>query len=189
MILRPTDAPHPRPARTPPLLRCRHPSRQDGCLRIQGVHLRRPVLEALLRRVRCPLRGDRREGEGQGALGGRGDQAGQPPGLLCRYLLRSPRRALGSAARRGAQERGRRAEQGARGPGAREHQPRWGARAYQLYQDNKADFGDGTLTVVQDINDTIEEHFHEDDIVKQDESALKQAPKLLKFIQQQGYFN
>lgn len=60
--------------------------------------------------------------------------------------------------------------------------------AYQLYQDNKVDLRDGALTVVQDINDTIEEHFHEDDIVKQDESALKQAPKLLKFIQQQGYF-
>ena len=60
--------------------------------------------------------------------------------------------------------------------------------AYELYQNGKVDLGEGTLKVVQDINDQVEEAHVEEKILRQDESAIKQAPKLLKIIQQQGYF-
>jgi type I restriction enzyme M protein len=42
----------PSPARTPPLQGRRHPPRQDGCLGVQGVHLRHALPEAVLGRVR-----------------------------------------------------------------------------------------------------------------------------------------
>jgi len=60
--------------------------------------------------------------------------------------------------------------------------------AFQLYQEGRVALGDGAIEVIQDINDIIEEHIQEERILKQDESAVKQAPKLLKFIQQQGYY-
>ena len=49
--------------------------------------------------------------------------------------------------------------------------------------------GKGTQQVIKDISELIVENYYDDEIKKQDESAIKQAPKLLKFIQQHGYFN
>ncbi len=60
--------------------------------------------------------------------------------------------------------------------------------AFQLYQEGRVALGDGAIEVIQDINDIIEEHIQEERILRQDESAAKQAPKLLKMIQQQGYY-
>jgi signal transduction histidine kinase len=54
--------PHPATARTPPVQGRRHPARQDGCLGVQGIHLRDAVPEALLRRVRPAPRGGHRAG-------------------------------------------------------------------------------------------------------------------------------
>lgn len=60
--------------------------------------------------------------------------------------------------------------------------------AYELYRNNKVDLGDGALEVVQDMNDIIEQAHDDEKIYKQDESAFKQAPKLLKVFQKEGYF-
>lgn len=57
-----------------------------------------------------------------------------------------------------------------------------------LHQNNLVELGEGTKEVVQDISQIILESYDDDDIKNQDESALKQAPKLLKVIQQQGYY-
>lgn len=62
------------------------------------------------------------------------------------------------------------------------------ALADLLHQNGAAELGEGTKEVVADISQIILEHYNEDNIKQQDESALKQAPKLLKLIQQQGYF-
>lgn len=48
--------------------------------------------------------------------------------------------------------------------------------------------GEGTKTVVKDMSDIISAHYHEEEIKKQDESAAKQVPKVLRLIQEEGYF-
>lgn len=57
-----------------------------------------------------------------------------------------------------------------------------------LHQNNLVEFGDGTKQVVSDISEVIIEHYSEESVRCQDESALKQAPKLLKIFQKEGYF-
>ncbi len=57
-----------------------------------------------------------------------------------------------------------------------------------LYQTNGANLGEGTKEVISDISEIIVENYNDESIKNQDESALKQAPKLLKIIQQQGYY-
>src|SRR5439155_14184249 len=49
------DAADATAARASPFCRRGHPARQDGCLRVQGIHLRDAIPEAVLRRVRGPL--------------------------------------------------------------------------------------------------------------------------------------
>ncbi len=63
------------------------------------------------------------------------------------------------------------------------------ALADLLYQKDAVDLGEGVKEVVSDISEIILDNYQDEDIKQQDESALKQAPKLLKIIQQQGYFN
>ena len=57
-----------------------------------------------------------------------------------------------------------------------------------LHVNNLAQLGEGTKEVVSDISQIIVEHYNDESIKQQDESALRQAPKLLKIIQQQGYY-
>ncbi len=57
-----------------------------------------------------------------------------------------------------------------------------------LHLNGLAELGEGTKEVVQDISEIVVEHYNDEAIKNQDESALKQAPKLLKIIQQQGYY-
>lgn len=48
--------------------------------------------------------------------------------------------------------------------------------------------GKGTQKVVTRLSKSIVRHYKEESIKNQDESALKQAPKLLKIFQREGYF-
>jgi hypothetical protein len=57
-----------------------------------------------------------------------------------------------------------------------------------LHQNNLVEFGEGTKEVVSDISEVILENYNDEAIKNQDESALKQAPKLLKIFQKEGYF-
>lgn len=57
-----------------------------------------------------------------------------------------------------------------------------------LHTNDAVVLGEGTKEVVRDISQIVVEHYDDEKIKKQDESAAKQAPKLLKFIQQQGYY-
>ncbi len=57
-----------------------------------------------------------------------------------------------------------------------------------LHQNNSVEFGEGTKEVVSDISEIILENYNDEEIKSRDESALKQAPKLLKVFQKEGYF-
>jgi len=62
------------------------------------------------------------------------------------------------------------------------------ALASTLHEKEAVSLGEGTKEVIIDIDDIIMQHYDDEDIKRQDESAMKQVPKLLKVIQQEGYF-
>ena len=127
---------HPRPARILPLQGRGHPARQDGRLRVQGVHLRDAVPQTPLRRVRPQARATARTGlrPSRGPARAAGRSAGGQD-LLRRHLLRAGARPLARAVdgrerragpgAQGSEARHRQhAQQGHRGGGGRERQAR-----------------------------------------------------------------
>jgi hypothetical protein len=48
--------------------------------------------------------------------------------------------------------------------------------------------GEGTRQVLMDMNETIVSAYDEEGILKQDKSAAKQVPKILKILQDEGLF-
>ena len=110
----------------------RHPARQDGCLGVQGVHLRDALPEAVLGRVRGP---PRRRGRGpvvEGPLSRGGREAGRDARLLQRHVLRAPQGPLGANPRRIARQHRGRLEQGPRRAGRGQHGPRRRAGPHRL---------------------------------------------------------
>lgn len=60
--------------------------------------------------------------------------------------------------------------------------------AYILHENECIELSENCIELLNTMNDEFEKNIHNEDIKKQDASAAKQVDKVLKKLQQQGYY-